>query len=81
MKAKSARGMRYDHSWILACMLLRIKSPKAYEHMREHAFLVLPTRRTLCRYIDVLHAETGISEEVIKLISQRVTSESENMDC
>jgi hypothetical protein len=69
--------MRYDHRWILACILLRIKSPKAYEHLREHCFLSLPTRRTLGRYIDVVHAETGIAEDVIKLISQRVNSVAE----
>lgn len=77
VQAKSARGMRYDHRWILACILLRIKSPKAYEHLRDHSFLALPTRRTLGQYIDVVNAETGIAEDVIKLISQRVNSAAE----
>lgn len=77
IQAKSARGMRYDHKWILACILLRIKSPKAYEHLREHSFLTLPAKRTLARYIDVIRVETGISEDAIKLVKQRVTSPAE----
>ena len=77
VKAKSARGMRYDHRWILACILLRIKSLKAYEQLRDHSFLALPTRRTLGRYIDVVNAETGIAEDVNQLIRQRVNSVEE----
>jgi hypothetical protein len=52
--AKSNREMRYDHKWILACILLCIKSPKAYEHLREHQLLALPCKSTFQRYVSVI---------------------------
>ncbi|KAH8020461.1 hypothetical protein HPB51_001902 [Rhipicephalus microplus] len=33
---KSTRGMVHDQLWVLECVLMRIKSPKLYEHVRRH---------------------------------------------
>lgn len=76
-RAKSARGMRYDHQWILACLLLRIKSPKAYAHLRDHCFLSLPSRPTLTRYIDVIRIGTGISDDMIELLTKKISTDAE----
>ncbi len=27
-------GIRYDTKWLFQCLLLRVKSPKPYDHMR-----------------------------------------------
>ncbi|KAK4006110.1 hypothetical protein OUZ56_011265 [Daphnia magna] len=28
------KGMRYDAEWLMECLLMRMKSPKAYKHLR-----------------------------------------------
>jgi len=78
IRAKSARGMRYDQQWILSCIMLHIKSPKAYRHLRDNGYLSLPSRSTLQRYIDVIRAEPGIATDVIKHMSSKVQSPCES---
>jgi len=72
-RVKSPRGMRYDHKWILSCILLRIKSPKAYKHLRDGCLLPLPSRATLQRYMEVIRAEVGM----LTILSSKVSSASE----
>lgn len=69
---RSGRGMRYEHKWILSCLMLRIKSPKAYSHLRDQNFLALPSKTTLQRYMDVVRAECGISTESLQLLKEKV---------
>lgn len=52
-KRKSMRGYRYDKAWLLECIVLRIKSPSLYEHLRAHKILILPSRFCLQKYIKV----------------------------
>ena len=73
-KTKSKKGMRYDNKWLLSCMLLRIKSPRAYEHLRDREMLPLPSKNTLHNYINVVKAETGIHDDVLKLLQSKVTT-------
>lgn len=47
------RGYRYDKAWLLECIVLRIKSPSLYEHLRAHKILILPSRFCLQKYIKV----------------------------
>jgi hypothetical protein len=77
LSVRSPKGMRYDHQWILSCILLRIKSPKAYAHLRDHCFLSLPSPSTLTRYIDLVRVETGISTEMIDILSNKVKTANE----
>ena len=50
-KIKSKKGMRYTTQWVYECLLLRIKSKKTYNHLRNHNILTLPCIDTLNRYI------------------------------
>ncbi|KAH9366487.1 hypothetical protein HPB48_021378 [Haemaphysalis longicornis] len=50
-KRKSLRGFRYEKAWLLECIILRMKSPRLYEHLRSHKILVLPSRVCLQKYI------------------------------
>lgn len=35
---KSPKGMRHSSEWVLECVIMRMKSPRLYEHVRrEHA--------------------------------------------
>ena len=70
--------MRYDHYWILACMMLRIKNAKGYAHLRDHHFLCLPSRSTVQRCIDIIHLETGVSEDMINILQKKISSKPEH---
>lgn len=74
---RSARGMRYNEKWLLSCILLRIKSPKAYSHLRDHQILSLPSRSTLQRYMDVVRAQCGVSQECLNLLKEKVSTRAE----
>ncbi|XP_046407963.1 uncharacterized protein LOC124172564 [Ischnura elegans] len=48
---KNPKNRRYTLSWVYECLLIRIKSRKAYEHLRKNNILCLPGANTLSRYI------------------------------
>ncbi|KAK3916694.1 Transposable element P transposase [Frankliniella fusca] len=50
-KKKSSRGNRYTLDWIYEAMLMRIRSPKLYNHIRKRKIMPLPSRTTLGRYM------------------------------
>ncbi|XP_018405382.1 PREDICTED: uncharacterized protein LOC108781797 [Cyphomyrmex costatus] len=50
-RSNDKHGMRYTKDWILESLLLRIKSRKAYVHLRSLNILALPTIGTLNKYI------------------------------
>ena len=50
-KRKGPHGNRYEAEWIYETILMRIKSPTLYNHIRERKILPLPSRTTLNRYM------------------------------
>ena len=58
-KVKDKRAIRYSIQWIYTCLLLRIKSKKAYDHLRNHKILALPTCKTLMKYIQEIKGSYG----------------------
>ncbi|KYQ49678.1 hypothetical protein ALC60_11248 [Trachymyrmex zeteki] len=48
-KAKNSKGIRYTTQWVYECLLLRIKSKKTYNHLRNHNILTLPTPKHQAR--------------------------------
>jgi hypothetical protein len=48
---KNPKGRRYALNWVYECLLLKIKIRRAYEHLRAHDILALPSVSTLSRYI------------------------------
>lgn len=48
---KDGKGMRYDAEWLMECLLMRIKSPRAYKHLRANMLLPLPCPDTIRRLI------------------------------
>jgi len=67
-KCKGPSGRRYSNDWILECLLLRIKSKKAYLHIRNHNILPLPTLKTLQEYLNKLDPSYGFSLETLTLM-------------
>jgi hypothetical protein len=45
------QGIRYDTEWLFQCLLLRVKSPKAYDHLSGNEILPLPSHSTIQRLI------------------------------
>lgn len=58
---KSTRGMVYDQLWVLECILMRIKSPKLYEHVRRHEILALPSKSCLDRHMAGFKSSFGFN--------------------
>ncbi|XP_077508835.1 uncharacterized protein LOC144120336 [Amblyomma americanum] len=66
---KSTCGMRYEKDWILECVLMRMRSPKLYEHLRKQKILILPSRTCLQRYIQNFKSGFGFNENVFKALA------------
>lgn len=70
---KGIQGMRYNNQWIFECLLLRIKSRRAYEHIRKHKILVLPCKKTLDRYIQNMKGTYGFQQSTFDVLKQKTT--------
>ena len=61
-KVKNSKSMRYEAEWLLECMLLRIKSPSVYEHLRKTKLVPLPHKDTLRRLIGGMSCHFGFNQ-------------------
>lgn len=68
---RNKKGMRYSQRWILECLLLRIKSRKAYLHILNHNLLPLPSISTLNRYLQNLKPTYGFDPQVFRMLKKR----------
>ncbi|XP_064479090.1 uncharacterized protein LOC135392303 [Ornithodoros turicata] len=50
-RRKGPKGRRYTMEWVYECLLMRIKSPALYKHLRSRDLLPLPCVDTLNTYI------------------------------
>ncbi|KAM7298982.1 uncharacterized protein LOC121833835 [Ixodes scapularis] len=66
---KSTFGMNYEKEWILECVLLRMRSPKLYKHLRRHKILVLPSRTCMQRYVRNFKSGFGFNDSVFKALA------------
>ncbi|XP_071642320.1 uncharacterized protein [Temnothorax longispinosus] len=70
-KAKNNKGMRYTTQWVYECLLLRIKSKKTYNHLRNHNILTLPCIDTLNRYIQAIKGCYDFQENTFKMLKEK----------
>ena len=70
-QCEDSKGMRYTTQWIYECLLLRIKSKKAYEHLRKRRILVLPSISTLSRYMKRIGGSYGFQSNLFKIIAEK----------
>lgn len=63
--------MKYDNSWILECILMRMRSPKLYEHIRKQNILALPSKSCLQTYIRGFKSGFGFNPNVFSALSQK----------
>lgn len=70
-KRKGMQEMKYSEEWVLECILMRIKSPKLYEHIRRHNIIVLPSKSCLHRYMKDYKSSFGLNENVFAAIAEK----------
>ncbi|KAK8775731.1 hypothetical protein V5799_030923 [Amblyomma americanum] len=73
-RRNSNHGYRYNKEWLLECILLRMKSPRLYEHLRSHKILVLPSRVCLQRYMKGFKASYGFSTKLLGCVKKKQKS-------
>lgn len=64
-------GLRYTKSWVLDCLIMKMKSPRLYEHLRRNNILALPCKSTLKRYVHAYRTVFGFSERVLKQLKEK----------
>ena len=62
--------MRFEAEWLLECMMLRIKSPRAYETLKSSGLIPLPHRSTLQRLISGMSCHFGFNVAALEAINK-----------
>ncbi|XP_077531337.1 uncharacterized protein LOC144143461 [Haemaphysalis longicornis] len=74
---KSPKGMRYNPEWLLECIIMRMKSPRLYEHVRREKILVLPSRTCLRKYMRQYESSFGFNGTVLSGIAKKTQKMTE----
>ncbi|XP_072141043.1 uncharacterized protein [Dermacentor andersoni] len=70
-RRKSHKGMRYNDEWIVECMMMKMRSPKLYEHLRRETIMVLPGRTCLQRYLQRFKGGFGLSANIFNALTEK----------
>ncbi|KAH8033219.1 hypothetical protein HPB51_008429 [Rhipicephalus microplus] len=68
---KSSCGMAYDKLWVLECILMRMKSPQLYEHIRKHEIMTLPSKTCLDKHLQRFKSTFGFNPKVFSAPEQK----------
>jgi hypothetical protein len=72
-ECQEKQGIRYDTEWLFQCLLLRVKSPKGYDHLRENGILPLPSHSTIQRLIRGIPGSFGLNDFSIDAIGRNLS--------
>lgn len=75
-KKGGQKGRRYTLDWVFECLLMRIKSPTLYEHIRKKDVLPLPSQTTLLRYLSSIDVGFGFKEATFEALRRKASSMS-----
>ncbi|XP_049522179.1 uncharacterized protein LOC125944849 [Dermacentor silvarum] len=73
-RRKSTKGMKYESEWALECLIMSMKSPRLYEHIRKNKIMTLPSRTSLRRYLKSYRSGFGLSEKVFAAVAEKTKS-------
>ncbi|KAM7284777.1 hypothetical protein ISCGN_001871 [Ixodes scapularis] len=76
-KRKSPKGMHYEQEWLLECILMRMKSPRLYRHLREHKILALPGPTTLRKYLSHYKSGFGFNPTTFAALKEKTADMTE----
>lgn len=68
---KTTHGMAYDQEWMLECIMMRMKSPRLYEHIRKHKILILPSRTCIQKYMKAYKSGFGLNPKTFEALSAK----------
>lgn len=68
-KDKHFKTMRYEHSFLMQCVILKMKSTKAYVHIRKQGLLPLPSPSTIRRFLSSAECKFGFNSLALEHIS------------
>ncbi|KAG0415812.1 hypothetical protein HPB47_007009 [Ixodes persulcatus] len=68
---KTTHGMAYDEEWMLECIMMRMKSPRLYEHIRKHEILILPSRTCIQKYMKAYKSGFGFNPKTFEALSAK----------
>ncbi|KAH6937540.1 hypothetical protein HPB50_001683 [Hyalomma asiaticum] len=63
--------MQYNVEWIVECIMMKMRSPKLYEHLRKEAIMVLPGRTCLRRYLQRFEGGFGLSANIFNALTEK----------
>ncbi|XP_049274332.1 uncharacterized protein LOC119403619 [Rhipicephalus sanguineus] len=75
-KRASTKGMRCNEEWMLECILMKLKSPRLYDHIRKHEIMVLPSRTTLKKYMRTYRSSFGFNMKIMSILKKKASSMS-----
>ena len=64
--------MRYNPEWMMECVEFRLKSQKAYKHLRDQNILPLPCMSTMQKLLASLAAKYGICQFAMDTLEEFV---------
>lgn len=70
-KRKAPSGRRYTIEWVYECMLMRIKSPALYQHIRDREILPLPCNSTIRGYLSNFSGAYGFNPSTLKVMKEK----------
>lgn len=70
-RRKSQKGVTYDDEWIVECIMMRMQSPKLYEHLRRENIMVLPGHTCLQKYVRRFKGGFGLSPKIFSALSEK----------
>ncbi|XP_020298903.1 uncharacterized protein LOC109863121, partial [Pseudomyrmex gracilis] len=76
-KHKNLKGRRYNKEWILLCMLMHMKSPKAYNFLRDNQILPVPCVRTIQRYLSLIDSSCGFDMRFFEMFKLALDKKEE----
>ncbi|XP_047145625.1 uncharacterized protein LOC124818645 [Hydra vulgaris] len=62
---KNKKSARWHPLFVRFCLSIYLKSPAAYEHIRNSGFIELPHRTTLNQYTDFASSKSGFVPEIV----------------
>lgn len=77
-ESKSSKGMRYEAEFILECLMLHVKSPAAYRHLRSTKLLPLPDPSHLRRLMRGMSCKFGYNDFAVGAIEKEMLNKTFN---
>lgn len=70
-RRKSTKGMKYRNDWLLEFILMRVRSPQLYEHLRRHDILVLPGRSCIRKAMQHFKSGFGFNPSTFDALREK----------